>query len=648
LFELRPREPAQRGRAMRLSRGLVLFFVIAVLGDAQTELVRTAIVRPYEAKPAPPLDLKNSERIFDLMRAGQIYLSLADAIALALENNLDIELERDLRRIAQTDIQRTNGGGLPRGLSLLVNEPPPGIGGPNGSLLTNLTASPTPAPALNTNFSDVALITQQQNNLSVTDVTPLAAGPAIPQFDPSISGLVNWGHQSTAEFDPLLTGTSNWLVSNNFNGNAGFTQGFSPGTQLSMTFDNARFTSNASRYTYNPLLNSSLGFTITQPLLRGFGIELNRRYIHIAKNNAKIAELLFRQQVIDTVAGIARLYTDLVSLNEDVKVKSEALRLAERLYEDNKNKVDQGTLAPIELTRAQAQVAVNRQAFISAQGLVEQQELIVKTAITRRGLANPAIRSAHLIATDTVTIPKTEPASPVEDLIGEALRNRPDLAQAGIQVQNSQISLKGSLNALRPELDVVGTVQNGGLSGDVNAAAIALTPGATLYPGGYGTALGQIFKNNFPTYSVGIQLILPLRNRVAQADAFRDELQLRQTQTRRQQFEDQVRLEVSDAYVAMQQAWAAYQAAVQSRVLQEQSAQVEQDTFDVGLATNYLVIQYQTYLAQARSTEVAAKGAYAKAKLALDRATARTLEVNQVSIQEAQSGRVSRRPVARP
>ena len=235
---------------------------------------------------------------------------------------------------------------------------------------------------------------------------------------------------------------------------------------------------------------------------------------------------------------------------------------------------------------------------------------------------------------------------PVEDLIAEALRNRPDLAQAGIQVENSQISLKGSLNALRPELDVVGTVQNGGLSGDINPVGAALTPGAALYPGGYGTALGQIFKNNFPTYSVGLQLTLPLRNRVAQADAVRDELQVRQTQVRRQQFEDQVRLEVADAYVAMQQARAAYEAAVQSRILQEQSVKVEQETFDVGLATNYLVIQYQTYLAQARSTEVAAKGAYAKAKIALDRATASTLEVNQVSIQEAQNGRVSR-PAAR-
>jgi outer membrane protein TolC len=499
---------------------------------------------------------------------------------------------------------------------------------------------------VNSNFSDVALITEQQNDLSVTGPIPLANGPQIPQYDPILSGLVNWAHESTLEYDPLITGASNWLSSNNINANAGLTQGFSPGTQLTTTFDNTRITSDAARYTYNPILNSSLGFTITQPLLRGFGIELNRRFIRIAKNDQRVADLVFRQQVIDTVAGIARLYTDLVSLNEDVKVKREALRLAQRLYEDNKHKVEQGEQAPIEVTRAQAQVASNQQDLISAEGLVQQQELIVKTALTRSGLANPAIRAARIIPTDTVTVPESESVPPVEDLIAEALRDRPDLAQAGIQVENSRISLKGSLNALRPELDVVGTVQNGGLSGNINAVSTALTPSAALYPGGYGTVLGQIFKNDFPTYSVGLQLTLPLRNRVAQADAVRDELQVRQTQVRRQQFEDQVRLEVADAYVAMQQARAAYEAAIESRILQEQSVKVEQETFDVGLATNYLVIQYQTYLAQARSTEVAAKGAYAKAMIALDRATARTLEANDVSIQEARDGRVSR-PAAR-
>ena len=603
--------------------------------------------RPYEAPRVPGVSIKNSERIFELMRAGQLYLSLQDTIALALENNLDVELERFLPTIATTDVERTQGGGLPRGLSLLVNEPAPGIGGPNGPLLTNLTAGSTPTALVNTNFSDVALISEQQNDLSVTGAIPLASGSQIPQYDPTVSGLINWTHQSTAEYDNLLTSGSNWLTTNSVTGNLGYTQGFSPGTQLNINFDNTRFNSNSSRYTYDPTDSSSLGFTVTQPLLRGFGVSLNRRYIRIAKNGERIANLVFQQQVIDTVAGVARLYTDLVSLNEDVQVKQEALRLAQRLFNDNNDKVGQGTLAPIEVTRAQAQVAAAQQSLIVAQGLVRQQELIVMTAITRKGLADPGLREAHIIPTDSLTVPEQESGQPLEELTAQAMKSRPDLNQAGIQVENSQISLKGSLNALRPELDLVAVAQNGGLSGTLNPVAAPFSASAVANSGAYGSALGQIVHGSFPTYGVGLQLTLPLRNRVAQADAVRDELQVRQTQVRRQQLEDQIRLEVADADVALQQARASYEAAVQTRVLQEQSVKVEQQKFDVGLSTNYLVIEYQSYLAQAQSTEVASKGAYAKAKIALERALGTILDTDHVSIDEAYRGHVAQAP-ARP
>src|SRR6266567_729748 len=318
------------------------------------------LVNAYRPREVSPVNMQNSQRIFDLMRAGQLYLSLDDAIALALENNLDIALERFLPKISDTDLLRAHGGGLLRGLSLLVNEPAPGIGGPNGPLLTNLTAGSTPSPLVNTNFSDIALISQQQNNLSVVDPIPLSTGPAIPQYDPIISGVVNGAHMTTPENSTILSG-SNWLAQNEVNANAGMNVGLSPGTQLSVNFNNSRYSTDATRYTYNPFVNSSLGFTITQPLLQGFGASLNRRFIRIARNSQKVADLTFRQQVMDTVSGIARLYTDLVSLNEDVKVKQESLRLAERLLEDNKTQVEQGTQAPIEVTRANAAVAASRQ-----------------------------------------------------------------------------------------------------------------------------------------------------------------------------------------------------------------------------------------------------------------------------------------------
>jgi outer membrane protein TolC len=601
--------------------------------------------RPYKAPEVSPVNLQNSQRIFELMRAGLLYLSLDDAVALALENNLDIELERFLPKIADTDLQRSKGGGLLRGLNLLVNEPAPGIGGPNGPLLTNLTAGSVPTPLVNTNFSDIALISQQQNNLAVTDRIPMSAGPTIPQYDPIVSGLVNGQHLTIPEFTPVITG-SNFLVENNVNGNAAMNVGLSPGTQLSLTFDNSRFATNAVRYTYNPFVTSSLALNITQPLLQGFGPSLNKRYIRIARNSQKVADLVFQQQVMDTVSGIARLYTDLVSLNEDVKVKQEALRLAERLYQDNKNQVEQGTQAPIEMTRANASVAVSRQALITAEGLVRQQELIVKTAITRGGLANPQVLSARIIPVDVLGVPEQESVQPLQDMVGLALQKRPDLAGAGLQVENSEISLKGSLNAVKPQLNLVGTLQNIGLAGDLNPLAPAQT--GSVFIGGYGTTLGQIVRRGFPTYGVGLQLNLPLRNRVAQADAVRDELQVRQAQVRRQQLQDQVRLEVADAAESLRQARAAYEAAVEARRLQEQSVNVEQQTFAVGLATNLTVIQFQNFLAQARSTEVASKGAYVKAKIALQRAMGTVLDEHHVAIDEAYRGSVARPPRALP
>jgi len=277
---------------------------------------------------------------------------------------------------------------------------------------------------------------------------------------------------------------------------------------------------------------------------------------------------------------------------------------------------------------------------------VRQQELVVKTAMTRGGLANQEVLEAHIVPTDTLTVPDREQAKPLPELVDEALQKRPDLASTRLQLENAEIGLKGSLNALKPQLNLVGTVQNTGMAGDLNS--LNETPATGLTLGGYGTALGQVFRRNYPTYGVGLELTLPLRNRVAQADAVRDELQVRQAQVRRQQFQDQVRLEVADAEESLKQARAAYEAAVEARRLQEQSVNVEQQTFAVGLSTNLVVIQYQNYLAQARSTEVAAKGAYIKAKIALERATGTILDDNHVSIDEAYRGNVTRQPNALP
>ncbi len=375
---------------------------------------------------------------------------------------------------------------------------------------------------------------------------------------------------------------------------------------------------------------------MTQPLLRGFGLAVNRRFIRISKNEKKIAGLLVQQQLIATVYGGVRLYTDLVALYEDVKVKEETLASAQKLYTDTKAEVDEGTQAPVELTRANAQVFTLRQDLIDSRGLLEEQEAVIKNVITRRTDNDPDVLNAGIIPTDTIEVPGTDEARPLQELVTLALGNRPDLRQAGIQVDNSQISLEGSRNGLRPEVDVVGVAQNSALAGQINP----LTPSINSpLIGGYGNALEQLATRKYPTYGVGLNITLPLRNRIAQADVTRDELLLRQSQVLEAQLRKQAQLEEEDAVIAMRRARASYEAAVQTQNLQQESLDAEQAKFEVGASTSFFIIQYQSFLAQARSTVVVAKSAYLKARAALERATGTILDDNHVSLGDAVRGR---------
>ncbi|HEY3826700.1 MAG TPA: TolC family protein [Bryobacteraceae bacterium] len=585
-------------------------------------------------------DFRDSTRIGSLVRAGQLYLSLQDAIALALENNLDLELERYGVRMATTDSYRAQGGGTLRGVPLTVNESPAGIGGPSGNLLlTTAATGSTPQSTVSVSVTDTQLIAESQDNLAVTGTFPFASGPAIPLFDPALTGQL-LGQRSNTPQTTILNTNGTDVASNTFVGNFGYLQGFGPGTEISAGFQNQYQDQNYIRNLFNPYSQSSLGVTITQPLLRGFGSELNRRFIRIAKNSEKISDYVFQQQAISTVSGVIRLYDDLVSLNADLKVKAETLATAQRLLEDNKNKVDQGTLAPIEATRAEAQVASAQQDLINSEGYVRQQELILKTVLARNWGDDPLVHDARIVPTDTLGLEPLPTQTPAE-IVVLALTNRPEYQAAKLQLTNSEIGLKGTKNELLPEIDLVGSYQAGGIAGAYNPGSAA----GTQFPGvggNYGTVLDQILKGTYPTYSVGVNLTLPVRNRVAQADVARDELQVRQTQVRLKQLENQIRAEVEDALIALQRTRAAYEAATQTTKLQEQSLDIEQEKFDVGLSTNFLVIQYQSYVAQARSTEVAALDAYAKAKTQYERSVGLTLSKHDVSIDEAFKGVVQR------
>ena len=584
-----------------------------------------------------PVSFANSARVHELIRAGNLYLSVSDALALAIENNLDIELQRYGLPAADTDLLRAKGGGVVRGLNFLLSEAPVGVGGPLSPVVTNpATTQGTPGTSVATNALELGVLGEPQDNYSMQGTIPQSNGTVIPIFDPALIGQLNWTHTSTPE-SSFFSYQTNALVSNLTTANFGVQQGFASGAQVGLMFDNSHNNYNAINTSYAPYTAASLGLTVTQPLLRGYGPSLNRRFIRIAANERRMSSLLFRQQVILTVYGVERLYTDFVALYEDVKVKQEAATLAAKLFDDVKAQVEEGTLAQVEMTRANAQVFSTRQDLINSRGLLDEQEAILKNQLTRTGNADPEVQAAHIIPTDVLTIPDQDEIRPMQDLINEALANRPDLGQARLQIDNSRIGLAGSRNATLPEVDLVGVAQNNGLGG----AATSLQPaGNTTFAGGYGNALDQVLARNYPTYGIGVQVTLPIHNRIAEADLARDEIQVKQSEVRLRQLQNQARLEVEDALIAMRRARASYEAAVEARRLQQESLDAEQAKFEVGASTSFFVIQYESLLAQAKSTEVAAKSSWVKARAALQRAMGTILDENHISFDNALKGRM--------
>jgi outer membrane protein len=588
------------------------------------------IKMPYSVPQAPPVSMQDSVRLEDLIKAGQIYLTLDDAVKVAVANNLDVELQRFNWKAARTEIERAKGGGLLRGISYNVLQAPAGVGGPTTSLQTSsATSRSIPGTSVSTNPLEVGALGQIQTNLSITGGTPYSNGTSVPNYEPILSGRFLAQHQSALQNNVFVAGLPN-LVTDTLTFGPGFRQSYSTGTTLAMSWDNMRQTTNSVRASYTPYYTSALNAILTQPLLRGFGMKVNRRFIRSAENEQKIADQLFRQQLTDTVYGVTRLYLDLFALQEDVRVKRDTLELARKLFAETKQKVAEGALAQVELARANAQVFSAQLDLERSMGLAEEQEAILRSVLSKRGSENPTVRAARIV-TSKPQLPEAK-ESELDSLMSAGLQRRPDINQAELQVSNSELSLEGSRNNVKPQLDIVAGATNNGLAGATNP--LVLVPDTSLV-GDYGTALGQVFRRNYPTYSVGLQLDLPLRNRVAQSDLARDEIIYRQTQVRMQQLRNAARLEIEDATIAIRRARSAYAASVQARLFQEEALQAEEARFDAGVSTSNQVIQAQNLLAQARSTEVAARSALAKATAALQRATASILDDFGISVDTA-------------
>ena len=595
---------------------------------------------PYRRPSVPPLFDGNATRMSALIRDGKLYLSLQDAIALALENNLDVEAERYNITLAKTDVVRASGGGSLRGIDYGIELPQNGVGGPGSPLLNADTVNSNPTTPTVTDLTSLNSTTQTQQSLSELAAGFIyAPGPNIPLFDPQLIGDAGYLRRSDTVTLGSTTGTTGTGTTipqplDFISANLSYLEGFSTGLQLEAIANNASSVEYGSTGQLDPFSTPSTSITLTQPLLRGFGRNVNLRYLRIGRTDQKISRLLFEQQVMETIYGTSRLYFDLVSLGENVLVKTEALRAATKMREDDEQQENLGTLAPIELTRAKALESSSRFDYIQAQGLYKQQEIILRNQILRT--ASPVFTAAfsEIVPTDHITVPDQLEPLDVPALVSQGLARRPDLAQANLQVVAGKISANASRNAALPQVNIYANAETRGASEQPYEVLGSTGTGLPTNPQDLG--LGGLRVSTI--YQAGVQVTLPLRNRVAASDAARDTIQLRQIQARTEKLSAQVREDIETAVVALQTAQAAYEAASQSRDFQAQLLDAERDKLSVGQSTDLAVLQNEAYLAQARSTEIAARSNWMKARIQLDYALGDLLEKNHIELDDAIKG----------
>jgi len=575
-----------------------------------------------EKRIVPPPKLVNTPRLEQLVRSGNLYLTVQDVIALTLENNLDIAVQRYGPFLARENLRRAEGGTLLRPIDTAVVAGPESVS--TAGISTN-AAGLIGGAGISTGGG---VITQ--------------VGPVVPSLDPTIAVQATIGHSTTPQSNTQLTGTT--ALTNSYRSlYFQYGQTFITGTSMYFTVGDSRNDYNSGYYLLNPSQNGYFDMYFTQPLLQGLGPSVNSRDIKVAKNTQKVTDIQVKLQVITTVSAVLNLYWDLVSFNDAVRIKEQALKTAQDLYEGNKKQVAIGAMAGIEVTRAAAEVSQSKEDLLIAQTNVQQQEIVLKNALNRNGVQNAWLDDVHIIPLDHIEIPKADEVRPVQDLIGEALSHREEIEQTKINLESSQILVKGDKNGLRPSLQAFADFTSHGLSGPANAILVpgVGTPDA-YFIGGTGNAFAQVFRRNFPDYSAGFSLNIPFRNRTAQADYVTDQLQVRQKELQLQRAINQVRVEVKTGLIGLQQARSRYETAVATRVLAEQTLEAEQKRFQAGVGSVALVIQAQKDLVGTQDSEVQAMANYTHAKISFDQALGRTLDVNHISIEEAATGHVQR------
>ena len=579
----------------------------------------------YRATLVPEANLANSPRIDTLIHNGVLELSLADAIALMLENNLDLAISRYNIPIARADIMRTQAGGSFRGVNtgIVQNTPGGGVGG-FGSGANGAGAGGTTGGAGGAGTGASGLVQ-----------STLGTGTAVASYDPAITGNTYLSH-NTQPLSNLSVNGVPVLHTNEIYGNLNYTQAFSTGTSFSFGVVSDRVTSNSIFTVLNPELDTSYQFSVQQQLLAGFGLGPNRRYIRIARNNQKISDQAFQLQVITTVTQIADIYWDLVSAYEDEQVKSRSLDFANQTLASARKQLELQAIPALDVLKDEGEVASREEDLTIARSQLRFQELIIKNAITKN-LDDPILEAMPVKPTDLSAVSADQTAAvtaPTEDIIQEALKTRLELSESDIDLQNRSISRNAARNALLPTLTANAYYAGSGLGGIANPAS-----GTTsTAPTGYGGTLGNAFNNSAPDYYVGLSLDVPLRNRVAKSDQYRSELESRQAELRLQQLRKQIRIEVRNAQYSLEQSQARVQSAVKARDLAARTFDITGKEQTLGAGSALQTLAARRDLATAESALVAARTANQKARIELDRAVGRTLEANAISVESARSG----------
>jgi outer membrane protein TolC len=576
----------------------------------------------YRASLVPRPNLANSPRIDALVKDGVLELSLKDAISLALENNLDLAIARYNIPIAAADVLRTQAGGSFRGVNtgVVQNTPGGGVGG-FGSGSSGAGAGGTSGGAGGAGSGASGLVS-----------STLGTGTAVSSYDPAITGTFSIEHYAEPLSNTIVYGVPQ-LQQNTTTGNIGYAQAFPTGTSISAVFDNNRGTTNSPESFLVPTLNSYYHFAIQQQLLAGFGLGPNLRFLRIAKNNQRISDEAFKLQVVTTVTQIANMYWDLVAAYEDEGVKSRSLEFARQALESGRRQLALQAIPAMDVMKDEAEEASREQDLTIAKTTLQFQELLIKNALTKN-LDDPILEAMPVRPTDQSTMTDATPQGPTEDMAARALKDRLELGESDIDLENRRLSRDAARNALLPTVALTAYYGGSGLAGLQNPESHTISTSPT----DFGGALKTAFNNSAPDYYVGVTVNVPLRNRVAKSDQYRAELETRQSELRLEQLKKQIRIEVRNAQYALEQSEARVVSARKGRDLAQKTFDITAKEQELGAGSNYQTLTARRDLAAAESTLVAAMTAYQKAKIEVDRAVGSTLEANEISIESAKTG----------